>query len=87
MLLLGTAGVSIFALQFAKVLGAKVIITSSGDEKLARALELGADETINYKAFPNWEEEVYKLTQQQGVNQVVAVGGQALWKNLCDRSV
>lgn len=74
-LLLGTGGVSIFALQFAKVLGAKAIITSSSDEKLARALELGADETINYKAFPNWEEKVYELTQRQGVDQVIEVGG------------
>lgn len=74
-LLLGTGGVSLFALQFAKVLGAKVLITSSSDEKLARAKELGADETINYKAFPNWEEKVYELTQRQGVDQVIEVGG------------
>ncbi|WP_373529591.1 NAD(P)-dependent alcohol dehydrogenase [Nostoc sp.] len=75
LLLLGTGGVSIFALQFAKVLGAKVIITSSSDEKLARAKQLSADETINYKTFPNWEEKVYELTQQQGVDQVIEVGG------------
>jgi NADPH:quinone reductase-like Zn-dependent oxidoreductase len=74
-LLLGTGGVSIFALQFAKVLGAKVIITSSSDEKLARAKQLGADETINYKTFPNWEKKVYELTQHQGVDQVIEVGG------------
>ena len=74
-LLLGTGGVSIFALQFAKVLGANAIVTSSSDEKLARALELGADEAINYKAFPNWEEKVYELTQRQGVDQVIEVGG------------
>ncbi|AFY96480.1 zinc-dependent alcohol dehydrogenase family protein [Chamaesiphon minutus] len=74
-LLLGTGGVSIFALQFAKILGAKVIITSSSDEKLARAKQLGADETINYKMFPNWEEKVYELTQQQGVDRVIEVGG------------
>jgi NADPH:quinone reductase-like Zn-dependent oxidoreductase len=74
-LLLGTGGVSIFALQFAKILGAKVIITSSSDEKLAQAKQLGADETINYKTFPNWEEKVYELTQQQGVDQVIEVGG------------
>jgi NADPH:quinone reductase-like Zn-dependent oxidoreductase len=52
-----------------------VIITSSSDEKLARARQLGADETINYKTFPNWEEKVYELTQQQGVDQVIEVGG------------
>lgn len=74
-LLLGTGGVSIFALQFAKILGAKVIITSSSDEKLAQAKRLGADETINYKTFPNWDEKVYELTQQQGVDQVIEVGG------------
>jgi NADPH:quinone reductase-like Zn-dependent oxidoreductase len=74
-LLLGTGGVSIFALQFAKILGAKVIITSSSDEKLARAKQLGADETINYRTFTNWEKKVYELTQHQGVNQVIEVGG------------
>ena len=74
-LLLGTGGVSIFALQFAKILGAKVIITSSSDEKLARAKQLGADVTINYQTFPNWAEQVYKLTDQQGVDQVIEVGG------------
>jgi len=76
-LLLGTGGVSIFAAAYRL---AKAIITSSSDEKLARALELSADETINYKAFPNWEEKVYELTQRQGVDQVVEVGAQALWK-------
>ncbi len=74
-LLLGTGGVSIFALQFAKMLGAKVIITSSSDEKLAQAKQLGADETINYRTFPDWEKKVYELTQKQGVDQVIEVGG------------
>ncbi|MDJ0714498.1 MAG: NAD(P)-dependent alcohol dehydrogenase [Prochloraceae cyanobacterium] len=74
-LLLGTGGVSIFALQFAKILGAKVIITSSSDEKLARARELGADETINYKTTPDWDKKVYELTQQKGVDLVIEVGG------------
>jgi NADPH:quinone reductase-like Zn-dependent oxidoreductase len=87
-LLLGTGGVSIFALQFAKIIGAKVIITSSSDEKLARATQLGADETINYKTFPNWEEQVYELTQQQGVDQVIEVGGAGtLEKSLRSASV
>lgn len=87
-LLLGTGGVSIFALQFAKILGAKVIITSSSDEKLARAKQLGADETINYKTFPNWEERVYELTQQQGVDRVIEVGGAGtLEKSLRSTSV
>jgi NADPH:quinone reductase-like Zn-dependent oxidoreductase len=74
-LLLGTGGVSIFALQFAKIHGAKVIITSSSDEKLTRARQLGADETINYKTTPDWEQQVYQLTNRTGVDHVVEVGG------------
>jgi NADPH:quinone reductase-like Zn-dependent oxidoreductase len=74
-LLLGTGGVSILALQFAKVLGAKIIITSSSDEKLERAKAMGASETINYKTYPEWQEKVYELTQKQGVDQVIEVGG------------
>jgi len=70
------------ALQFA-LLGAKAIITSSSDEKLACLRT--ADETINYKAF-QLEEKVYELTQRQGVDQVIEVGAQAL-ENLCARSV
>ncbi|MER3493726.1 MAG: NAD(P)-dependent alcohol dehydrogenase [Mastigocladus sp. ERB_26_2] len=74
-LLLGTGGVSIFALQFAKIHGARVIITSSSDEKLARARELGADETVNYKITPDWEKRVYELSDRTGVDHVVEVGG------------
>jgi NADPH:quinone reductase-like Zn-dependent oxidoreductase len=74
-LLLGTGGVSLFALQFAKMHGARVIITSSSDEKLARAKALGADETINYRSTPDWEKEVYRLTGKAGVDHVVEVGG------------
>jgi NADPH:quinone reductase-like Zn-dependent oxidoreductase len=74
-LLLGTGGVSIFALQFAKMHGARVIITSGSDEKLARAEALGADETVNYRSTPDWEKEVYRLTGEAGVDQVVEVGG------------
>ena len=74
-LLLGTGGVSIFALQFAKMHGARVIMTSSSAEKLARARKLGADETINYRTTPDWEEEVFRLTNKAGVDQVVEVGG------------
>jgi NADPH:quinone reductase-like Zn-dependent oxidoreductase len=75
MLALGTGGVSIFALQFAKMSGARVIITSSDDNKLVRAKELGADDTINYKSTPDWDEEVMKLTNGRGVDHVVEVGG------------
>jgi len=74
-LLLGTGGVSLFALQFAKMHGARVIIISSSDEKLARARALGADETINYRRVPEWEKEVFRLTGKAGVDQVVEVGG------------
>ncbi|RCJ26985.1 NADPH:quinone oxidoreductase [Nostoc minutum NIES-26] len=74
-LLLGTGGVSIFALQFAKIHGARAIVTSSSDEKLARAKQLGADETINYKTTPDWEKQVYALTNRTGVDRVVEVGG------------
>lgn len=74
-LTLGTGGVSIFALQFAKLHGARVIATSSSDEKLARARELGADETINYKTTPDWDKEVLRLTDNAGVDNVVEVGG------------
>lgn len=74
-LLLGTGGVSIFALQFAKMHGARVLITSSSDEKLARAKALGADETINYRTTPDWEKEVFRLTGKSGVDHVIEVGG------------
>ncbi len=74
-LMLGTGGVSIFALQFAKILGAKIIMTSSSDEKLARAKAMGAHETINYKAYANWHEQVWQLTHGEGVDQVIEVGG------------
>lgn len=69
----GTGGVSIFALQFAQILGAKVIATSSSDQKRERLQSLGASETINYKQTPDWGKKVYELTG--GVDQVVEVGG------------
>ncbi|HMM13767.1 MAG TPA: NAD(P)-dependent alcohol dehydrogenase [Parvibaculum sp.] len=71
----GTGGVSIFALQFAKAAGARVIITSSSDEKLERARALGADATINYVKTPDWASEARKLTGGRGVDHVVEVGG------------
>jgi NADPH:quinone reductase-like Zn-dependent oxidoreductase len=74
-LILGTGGVSLFALQIAKAHGARVILTSSSDEKLARARALGADETINYRSTPDWDTEVLKLTNNRGVDHVVEVGG------------
>jgi NADPH:quinone reductase-like Zn-dependent oxidoreductase len=74
-LVLGTGGVSIFALQLAKIFGAKVIVTSSSDAKLARARALGADETINYRTTPDWDQEVLRLTDGHGAGHVVEVGG------------
>jgi NADPH:quinone reductase-like Zn-dependent oxidoreductase len=74
-LLLGTGGVSIYALQLAKIAGARVIITSSSDEKLERAKLLGADETVNYRAHPEWQRHVKTLTNGVGVDHVVEVGG------------
>jgi NADPH:quinone reductase-like Zn-dependent oxidoreductase len=74
-LVLGTGGVSIFALQIAKAMGATVIATSSSDEKLDRARALGADHTINYKTEANWGEVVRQLTEGHGVDHVVEVGG------------
>ena len=74
-LLLGTGGVSILALQFAHAAGARVIVTSSSDEKLARAKELGADAGVNYRTHPDWEKEVWTLTGKRGVDHVVEVGG------------
>ncbi len=74
-LMLGTGGVSIFALQFAKMSGARAIITSSDDKKLEKAKGLGADMTINYTTTPEWHEEVLQLTDGRGVDHVVEVGG------------
>jgi NADPH:quinone reductase-like Zn-dependent oxidoreductase len=74
-LALGTGGVSIYALQIAKRMGARVIITSSSDEKLKRARALGADETINYRTEENWGARVRELTGGLGVDHVVEVGG------------
>jgi NADPH:quinone reductase-like Zn-dependent oxidoreductase len=74
-LTLGTGGVSIFALQLAKLHGARVILTSASDEKLARARALGADETINYRATPDWEKAVWALSGKRGVDHVIEVGG------------
>jgi NADPH:quinone reductase-like Zn-dependent oxidoreductase len=72
----GTGGVSLFALQFAKAHGARVIATSSSDEKLARAKQLGADEGINYKTTLDWEKAAAELTDgAAGVDHVVEVGG------------
>ncbi len=71
----GSGGVSIFALQFAKAAGCTVIATSSSDEKLQKLKALGADELINYKSTPEWGNEVLKITGGTGVDVIVEVGG------------
>ena len=71
----GTGGVSIFALQFAKMLGAKVVVTSSSEEKLQRAKALGADALINYKTTPEWAKAALEASGGQGIDIVVEVGG------------
>lgn len=74
-LILGTGGVGVFALQFAKLMGATAIITSSSDEKLERAKAMGADHTINYRTRPDWGKEVLRLTGARGVDHVLEIGG------------
>lgn len=74
-LILGTGGVSVFALQFAKLHGARVIALSRTDAKLERVHALGADETINSTRASDWEKEVWKLTGKRGVDHVIEVGG------------
>jgi len=74
-LIQGTGGVSIFALQFAKALGLKVIGTSSSDEKLARARTLGLDETFNYKENPVWAKWATETTAGNGPDRIIEVGG------------
>lgn len=71
----GTGGVSLFALQLARAAGARVILTSSSDEKLARAKELGADAMINYARDPEWNVAVKALTNGAGVDHVLDVAG------------
>ncbi len=71
----GTGGVSIFALQFAHNAGARVIVTSSSDAKLEKAKALGAWQTINYKTTPDWDKRAIELTDKIGVDHVVEVGG------------
>lgn len=71
----GTGGVSLFALQFAKMLGARVILTSSSEEKLAIGRELGADMTINYRRDPDWDARVLDITGGEGADVIVEIGG------------
>ena len=74
-LVMGTGGVSLFALQFARLLGAEVIVTSSSDEKLERAKALGAAHGVNYTEHPAWSKLVRELTDGEGVDHIIEVGG------------
>jgi NADPH:quinone reductase-like Zn-dependent oxidoreductase len=74
-LTMGSGGVSLFALQLAKASGARVIATTSSDDKAERLRELGADEAVNYQRTPEWGAEVRRLTQGAGVRHVVEMGG------------
>jgi NADPH:quinone reductase-like Zn-dependent oxidoreductase len=74
-LVLGTGGVSMFALQFALAAGARVIVTSSSDEKIERVKALGASDGVNYTRLPEWHKEVLRITGGRGVDCVVEVGG------------
>jgi len=75
--ILGTGGVSCFALAFAKMHGAYAYLTSSSDEKLARGRALGADALINYRSQPDWDQDILKQTSGAGVDLVIEVGGAA----------
>jgi NADPH:quinone reductase-like Zn-dependent oxidoreductase len=77
-LILGTGGVSIFALQFAKMAGARVLGTSSSDEKLERAKALGLDAGFNYRTNPDWEKWAFEQTGGEGVDLVVDIGGSSI---------
>lgn len=74
-LILGTGGVAVFALQFAKAMGATAIVTSSSDAKLERARAMGADFAVNYKTDPDWGDTVRTLTGKRGVDHVLEIGG------------
>ena len=74
-LVLGTGGVSIFALQFARMAGARVIATSSSEAKMVRLREMGAHETVNYKTNAEWDRAVRAFTAGVGVDHVIEVGG------------
>lgn len=74
---IGTGGVSVFAAQWGKMMGARVIVTSSSDEKIARMKEIGADDGINYRTHPDWHKAVMELTGGKGANLVLNNVGMA----------
>jgi NADPH:quinone reductase-like Zn-dependent oxidoreductase len=83
-LTLGTGGVSVYAIQMARLHGARVIATSSSDEKLERVRAMGAQATINYRKMPEWDKEVLRLTGRVGVDHVVEVGGAGTLARSCN---
>lgn len=84
----GTGGVALFALQFAKLMGAEVTVISSSDEKIARVRALGADAAINYRATPEWAKATRELTAGQGYDHILELGGEKTLPQslLCVRS-
>lgn len=76
-LILGTGGVSIFALQFAKAMGARVFATSSSDAKIERLLSMGVERAVNYRTYPDWSKQVLGWTDGKGVDHIIEVGGPA----------
>jgi NADPH:quinone reductase-like Zn-dependent oxidoreductase len=81
-LTLGSGGVSLFALQFARLFGARVIATTSSDDKARRLRALGADEVVNHRTTPDWHLAVRELTGGRGVDQVVDIGGGTLEQSI-----
>ncbi|MHA4811507.1 zinc-dependent alcohol dehydrogenase family protein [Flavitalea flava] len=86
-LTLGSGGVSLFALQFAKLAGARVIATTGSEEKEERLKALGADEVINYRRTPDWHLEVRKLTGGKGVEKVIEIGSDSFDKSIKSTAV
>ena len=86
MLILGTGGVAVFAIQFAKMMGHVPIVTSSSDEKLDRARAIGAAHTINYKSEAKWGEAVRQWTGGRGVDHVLEIGGPGTLRNRSPRA-
>ncbi|KAE8360781.1 hypothetical protein BDV27DRAFT_148393 [Aspergillus caelatus] len=75
-LIQGTGGVSLFALQFAKIFGARVLAITSSDEKAAQLKDLGADAVVNYRTCPDWDREILALTNRKGVDRVMEIAGE-----------
>lgn len=80
-LTLGTGGVSLFAAQFARMAGARVIVTSGSEEKIARLKAMGVTDVVNYRATPDWEKAVMALTGGQGADHVLELGGAGTFRN------